>query len=105
MPLRFSLPLPAALLLTLLVVSSGPAHAAREQAPAAAAASVQRYNSYEDADFNNQFNPSQEHGISFAADDPGSGGPTPDNVPVDGGTGLLALLGAAYAARQLRQHR
>ena len=28
---------------------------------------------------------------------------TPDPVPLDGGLGLLALAGGAYAARKLRQ--
>ncbi|MEM6785060.1 MAG: hypothetical protein AAF624_15175 [Bacteroidota bacterium] len=31
--------------------------------------------------------------------------PNPPAVPIDGGLGLLALAGAGYAARRLRQQR
>jgi len=34
---------------------------------------------------------------------PGGGGPV-QQVPLDGGLGLLALAGSAYAVRRLRQH-
>lgn len=34
---------------------------------------------------------------------PGSGGPTPQGAPIDGGASLLLASGAAYAVRQLRR--
>jgi hypothetical protein len=36
-------------------------------------------------------------------DDPFGGGNEPDLVPIDGGLSLLALVGAGYAARKLRE--
>ncbi|MEM0964001.1 MAG: hypothetical protein AAGK21_15850 [Bacteroidota bacterium] len=44
---------------------------------------------------------------SSAADPGGAPAPpnTPTPVPIDGGLGLLALAGGAYAARRLRQTR
>jgi len=34
---------------------------------------------------------------------PGSGGPTPTGVPIDGGISVLLAGGAAYAVRRLRR--
>ncbi|MFD1873855.1 PID-CTERM protein-sorting domain-containing protein [Hymenobacter bucti] len=36
---------------------------------------------------------------------PGSGGPTPTGVPIDGGISVLLAGGAAYAVRRLRKRR
>ena len=43
-------------------------------------------------------------------DDPGSGGPTPDNppatqVPIDGGASLLLAGGVAFGLKKLRDRR
>ncbi|HEX8429137.1 PID-CTERM protein-sorting domain-containing protein [Hymenobacter sp.] len=42
---------------------------------------------------------------SLRAQGPGSGGPTPTAVPIDGGASLLLAAGAAYGLRRLRKLR
>ncbi|WP_375437615.1 PID-CTERM protein-sorting domain-containing protein [uncultured Hymenobacter sp.] len=42
---------------------------------------------------------------SLQAQGPGSGGPTPVAVPLDGGASLLLAAGAAYGLRCLRKIR
>jgi hypothetical protein len=42
---------------------------------------------------------------SAQAQAPGTGGPTPAAVPLDGGASLLAASGVAYGLRYLRQRR
>ena len=49
-------------------------------------------------------NPYEESESTAAAADPGVP-PQPAAVPLDGGLGLLALAGAGYAAKKLRDHR
>ncbi|WP_375437287.1 PID-CTERM protein-sorting domain-containing protein [uncultured Hymenobacter sp.] len=40
-----------------------------------------------------------------SAQGPGSGGPTPTAVPIDGGASLLLAAGAAYGLKRLRAAR
>ena len=42
---------------------------------------------------------------SAQAQAPGTGGPAPAAVPLDGGASLLAASGVAYGLRYLRQRR
>lgn len=42
---------------------------------------------------------------SLQAQGPGSGGPTPIAVPIDGGASLLLAAGAAYGLNRLRKMR
>lgn len=45
---------------------------------------------------------------AFAQDDdmpPGSGGPAPTTIPLDGGASILLASGVAYGLRQFRQRQ
>ncbi|WP_375435463.1 PID-CTERM protein-sorting domain-containing protein [uncultured Hymenobacter sp.] len=42
---------------------------------------------------------------SALAQGPGSGGPTPTAVPIDGGASLLLASGVAYGLKKLRDSR
>ena len=43
--------------------------------------------------------------LVHAQDDPGSGGPDPAAVPLDGGSALLLTTGVGYGLRKLQQLR
>lgn len=42
---------------------------------------------------------------ALAQDSPGSGGPTPTAVPIDGGASILLASGVAFGLKKLRDRR
>jgi hypothetical protein len=42
---------------------------------------------------------------AFAQGTPGNGGPTPVDIPIDGGVGLLVAGGVAFGLKKLRDNR
>lgn len=89
LPMRLTLPLLAALLAGPVFAEEAPALS--QEVPDWAAPSAQ--------------NPYESNGPAVeAVDGPGLPG-TPTPVPLDGGLGLLALAGAGYAAKKLRDRR
>lgn len=42
---------------------------------------------------------------ALAQTDPGSGGPTPTAVPIDGGASILLASGVAFGLKKLRDRR